>query len=92
MSIPSVHSAAQTHQIGLLRTLVSENPSLVNAIDADERTPLHWGASSGDLDIVRYLVDQKAEVDKVDGSGWSALHIAGNFGPLYPESALIIAQ
>ncbi|KIK58084.1 hypothetical protein GYMLUDRAFT_171698 [Collybiopsis luxurians FD-317 M1] len=42
----------------------------------DERTPLHWAASSGSLEIVRYLLDQKAEVDKVDGSGWSALHIA----------------
>ncbi|KAJ3994917.1 ankyrin repeat-containing domain protein [Lentinula boryana] len=68
MSTLSVHSAALTHQIGLLRTLVSENPSLVNVADADERTPLHWAASSGDLDIARYLIDQKAEVDKVDGS------------------------
>ncbi|KAJ4480237.1 ankyrin repeat-containing domain protein [Lentinula aciculospora] len=76
MSTLSIHSAAQTHQIGLLRTLVSQDPSLLNAVDADERTPLHWAASSGDLDIVRYLIDQKAEVDKVDGSSWSALHIA----------------
>ncbi|GAW02297.1 26s proteasome non-atpase regulatory subunit 10 [Lentinula edodes] len=68
MTTLSVHSAAQTHQSGLLRTLVSENPSLVNAVDVDERTPLHWAASSGDLDIARYLIDQKAEVDKVDGS------------------------
>ncbi|KAJ4467677.1 ankyrin repeat-containing domain protein [Lentinula edodes] len=80
MTTLSVHSAAQTHQIGLLRTLVSENPSLVNAVDVDERTPLHWAASSGDLDIARYLIDQKAEVDKVDGSGWSALHIAVSAG------------
>ncbi|KAJ3876856.1 ankyrin repeat-containing domain protein, partial [Lentinula edodes] len=36
--------------------------------------------SSGDLDIARYLIDQKAEVDKVDGSGWSALHIAVSAG------------
>ncbi|KAE9401288.1 ankyrin [Gymnopus androsaceus JB14] len=46
----------------------------------DERTPVHWAASSGSLEIVRYLIDHKAEVDKVDGSGWSALHIAASAG------------
>ena len=44
----------------------------------DERTPIHWAASSGSLDIVRYLIDQQAEVNKVDNSGWTPLHIAGN--------------
>ncbi|KAJ7590226.1 hypothetical protein C8J56DRAFT_783512, partial [Mycena floridula] len=33
--------------------------------------------SSGDIDIVRYLIDQKADIDKTDGGGWSPLHIAG---------------
>ncbi|KAF9449748.1 ankyrin, partial [Macrolepiota fuliginosa MF-IS2] len=43
----------------------------------DERTPLHWAASSGSLDIARFLIDQKVEVDRPDISGWTALHIAG---------------
>ncbi|KAA1467138.1 ankyrin, partial [Dentipellis sp. KUC8613] len=36
--------------------------------------------SSGALDIVRYLLDEKAEVDKIDASGWTALHIAVSAG------------
>ncbi|KDR78689.1 hypothetical protein GALMADRAFT_63768, partial [Galerina marginata CBS 339.88] len=36
--------------------------------------------SSGSIDIVRFLIDQKAEEDKTDGSGWTPLHIAGNAG------------
>ncbi|EIM88340.1 ankyrin, partial [Stereum hirsutum FP-91666 SS1] len=36
--------------------------------------------SSGSVDIARYLVDQKADIDKVDASGWSALHIAVSAG------------
>ena len=43
----------------------------------DDRTPLHWAASSGSIDIARYLIDQKAQVDKPDSSGWTPLHIAG---------------
>ncbi|ESK96218.1 26s proteasome non-atpase regulatory subunit 10 [Moniliophthora roreri MCA 2997] len=80
MTTLSVHSAAQTHQVGLLRTLVTEDPKLVNAIDADGRTPLHWAASSGSLDITRILIEGKADVDQVDGSGWTALHIAVSAG------------
>ncbi|PPQ63235.1 hypothetical protein CVT24_005695 [Panaeolus cyanescens] len=80
MSRLSVHSAAQNNQLSLIRTLITEDPKLVNAVDADERTPLHWAASSGSIDIVRFLIDQKAEVDKVDGSGWTPLHIAVSAG------------
>ncbi|KAF7977136.1 hypothetical protein HWV62_4537 [Athelia sp. TMB] len=80
MTTLSVHSAAQNNQLSLLRSLVSEVPKQVNAVDVDGRTPLHWAASSGSIDIVRYLIDQKAEVDKADGSGWTPLHIASSAG------------
>jgi 26S proteasome non-ATPase regulatory subunit 10 len=43
----------------------------------DERTALHWAASSGAADVARYLLDLKADVDKADGTGWTALHMAG---------------
>ncbi|EEB88259.1 hypothetical protein MPER_14004, partial [Moniliophthora perniciosa FA553] len=36
--------------------------------------------SSGSLDITRSLLEGKADVDQVDGSGWSALHIAVSAG------------
>ncbi|KAJ7671446.1 ankyrin repeat-containing domain protein [Mycena polygramma] len=77
MSSLSVHSAAQNNQLHVVRSLVSENPRLINALDADERTALHWAASSGSVDITRFLIDKKAEVDLVDNSGWTPLHIAG---------------
>ncbi|TEB27097.1 ankyrin [Coprinellus micaceus] len=79
MSI-TVHTAAQNKQLNVLRSLVSEDPALVNSVDVDERTPLHWAASSGALDIARFLIDRKAEVDRSDNSGWTPLHIAVSAG------------
>jgi ankyrin repeat protein len=43
----------------------------------DGRTPLHWAASSGSTEIACYLIAKNCDVDKVDESGWTALHIAG---------------
>ncbi|EJF64724.1 ankyrin, partial [Dichomitus squalens LYAD-421 SS1] len=76
----SVHDAALNKQFGLVRSLVSQDPVLVNAIDDDGRTPLHWAASSGSVDIVRFLIDQKADVNRGDSGGWTPLHIASSGG------------
>ncbi|KAH8977483.1 prosome, macropain 26S subunit, non-ATPase, 10, isoform CRA_c [Lactarius hatsudake] len=80
MSSTSVHAAAQNNQLSLLRSLVSEDATSVNAVDTDSRTPLHWAASGGHLDVVAYLLANGAGVDKTDDSGWTALHIAASSG------------
>ncbi|KAK0222843.1 ankyrin repeat-containing domain protein [Armillaria nabsnona] len=80
MSTLSIHNAAQSNQPGLVKALVTENPKSVNALDADDRTPLHWAASSGSLEITRYLIDNKADIDLPDNSGWTPLHIAASAG------------
>ncbi|KAJ7220292.1 ankyrin repeat-containing domain protein, partial [Mycena pura] len=36
--------------------------------------------ASGSIEIVRFLIDKEAEVDLVDNSGWSPLHIAVSAG------------
>ncbi|KAF9031528.1 ankyrin, partial [Hymenopellis radicata] len=36
--------------------------------------------SSGNLEITRYLIDQKASLDLPDNSGWTPLHIAASAG------------
>ncbi|KAL6952094.1 hypothetical protein U1Q18_051914 [Sarracenia purpurea var. burkii] len=44
---------------------------------------LHWAADRGDLDIVRYLVEEKkANMDCLDNEGQTALHYAAACG--YP--------
>ncbi|KAH6909226.1 prosome, macropain 26S subunit, non-ATPase, 10, isoform CRA_c [Coprinopsis sp. MPI-PUGE-AT-0042] len=89
MSSITVHTAAQNKQLSVLKALLADNSGLLNTVDADERTPLHWAAWSGSVDIVRFLVDQKAEIDKTDNSGWTALHIAASAGNLEVVQELI---
>ncbi|KAF8307882.1 putative proteolysis and peptidolysis-related protein [Clavulina sp. PMI_390] len=76
MSTLSIHNAAQQNQASLVRSLLTANASLLNAKDADGRTPLHTAASTGSLDSTRYLLDQKADVNARDEMGWTPLMIA----------------
>jgi 26S proteasome non-ATPase regulatory subunit 10 len=92
MLLKSLNSP-RSDQLSLLRSLLDQDPKSINSIDAvcllticslfsneqkDGRTALHWAASTGSNDIARFLIDQNAEVDKPDGSGWTPLHIAGS--------------
>ncbi|KAF8207004.1 prosome, macropain 26S subunit, non-ATPase, 10, isoform CRA_c [Mycena galopus ATCC 62051] len=80
MSVLTVQTAAQNNQLHVVRSLISQDPKLINSVDVDERTALHWAASSGSTDIVRFLVDKEAEIDPVDNSGWTPLLIAVSAG------------
>lgn len=72
-----------TEQTNLVRSLLNNDPSLLNSVDSDGRTALHWAASSGALDVVRELLTHGGvEVDKRDNSQWTPLMIAGVFSLL----------
>ncbi|QRV90407.1 ankyrin repeats [Ceratobasidium sp. AG-Ba] len=64
----SIHSAALQNQPSLVRSLLTAEPKLLDAKDADERTPLHWAASSGAIEIVQDLISRKATIDPKDNS------------------------
>ncbi|KAF8596546.1 ankyrin [Ceratobasidium sp. AG-I] len=72
----SIHNAALQHQASLVRSLLSAEPKLLDAKDVDERTALHWAASSGAIEIVQDLISRKAAIDSKDNSGWTPLMIA----------------
>jgi ankyrin repeat protein len=44
----------------------------------DGRAAIHWAALNKDgTEIVKFLLEQKADVSRTDPNGWTALHIAG---------------
>jgi hypothetical protein len=55
----------------------SAHAPFLTSVRQDTRTPLHWAASVGALDVARFLLDHGANADLADGAGWTPLHIAG---------------
>jgi len=77
----TIHQAAQNNQLYVVQSLLSQDSSLVNAVDVDGRTALHWAALTPEApELVRYLIEKQAEIDKPDAAGWTPLHIAVSSG------------
>ena len=50
-------------------SLVKANPELVKQVDSTEQTALHWACKRGHTDIVKFLVECKANVLTRDAIG-----------------------
>mmetsp|Transcript_33191 Transcript_33191/g.83752 ORF Transcript_33191/g.83752 Transcript_33191/m.83752 type:complete len:182 (+) Transcript_33191:23-568(+) len=72
--VPLMSEAAFKGDIAMLERLVARGAS-VNQHDQYDRTPLHFAAFNGHLEAVRWLIDQKADVN-VSG-------VVNGFTPLF---------
>ncbi|RSH78804.1 uncharacterized protein EHS24_001713 [Apiotrichum porosum] len=101
----SIHRATQEGQPGLIRTLLAENPKLINAKDelilsnspdVEARDALGWtplvvAAASGQSESARELLDAGAKVDAANDKGQTALHYAASKGNV-PMGRLLITR
>lgn len=51
----------------------------LNTADYDGRSPLHVAACEGHLNVVEYLLNERANVDAIDRFGHTPLHNAEHF-------------
>ncbi|GMR59301.1 hypothetical protein PMAYCL1PPCAC_29496, partial [Pristionchus mayeri] len=65
-------------ETAILLTLIRKAP--VNARDLDERTPLMWAASNGNVDALLSLKQGGGEMNGVDRDGMTLLHMAASAG------------
>lgn len=75
-----IHTAAENGDLELVKKLISENPKLVDAPDREGKTPLHYAAAKGNLEVVEFLVKNGANVNARNSSGITPLYLAKGFG------------
>jgi len=76
----TIHDAAAENDLAGVQQLLKADPKLLNTPDADGRTLLIIASAWGYLPMVTFLLDSKAELNRVDNDGFSALHWAAGTG------------
>ena len=76
---PDVFRLALENQNNLLASALDHHPNLLNAkdVNSDDRTALHHAASNASLQAVTVLLEQGADVNALDGMGFTPLICAG---------------
>ncbi len=72
----TVHTAAFDGDLTQVESFVKEDPSVVSHRDDEGRTPLHYAARNGHLDIVQFLLKNGADINAYDTEGWTPMRFA----------------
>lgn len=75
-SAQSIHDLAASGNVERVLALLSTDPALIAARDANARTPLHLATRGGHLAMVEALVGAGADVNAADKDGTPPLHSA----------------
>jgi len=75
-----IHVAAQQGDLVTVRSLLSDNPSLLQEQDPFGNTPLHVAAINGHRDVAEFLVSQGAVIDAGDNEKSTPLDVAAQNG------------
>jgi ankyrin repeat protein len=71
-----LHQAMASGNVNVIRYLISEAQADINLLTCDRTTPLMTATARGHFEIVKVLLEQKAEVNIQTIKGLSALHLA----------------
>ena len=69
MSGGNIHAFARRGVLRELTQLVELYAADVNEADVHKMTPLHYAAKRGFTDIIKYLIERGAEIEKRNGTG-----------------------
>lgn len=87
-----IHSAARSGHLQIMESLVRANSDVTTVADQQGITALHIAAFRGDCDIIRFLLDAKADPSAATNTGRTPVHIAASRGHLKALDILLEAN
>ncbi|MBT5953166.1 hypothetical protein HOG98_00435 [bacterium] len=75
-----IHWSVVSNSRTILKQVLEKTNEGINQIDVFGRSPLHWAAQKGDLDVVSLLVERGAKINIKDKYEQTALLIAAFYG------------
>lgn len=86
-----LHRAVRKNDVKTARELVAAGANVNEGLDSDGRTPLIDAARFNKKDAVRFLLENKADVNKASDNGWTPLHWVVSQGKLSMLKTLVEA-
>ncbi|MCX6558445.1 MAG: ankyrin repeat domain-containing protein, partial [Candidatus Aminicenantes bacterium] len=86
-----IHKAASAGDLETVKRLLEQNPKLLQEMDENGRTPLHWACRGVHFDLVKYLVERGADVNARDNGAMAPLHSVASRGHLDAAKLLLAA-
>ncbi|XP_070579349.1 dentin sialophosphoprotein-like isoform X2 [Ptychodera flava] len=87
---PTIHEATKNGDLDRVKALVARNKSLVNEPDEVGRTPLHIAAEHNQLDILKWLPLNGADINHETRTGYTCMHTAALSGHVRCMNALSV--
>ena len=58
-------NAASNNNLDIMKTMIGDID--INVSDYDKRNALHLSCANGHYDVVKFLIDSKADINQIDG-------------------------
>ncbi len=71
-----IHETVKKGDLAAVKKLILADSNLVNLPDENQRTPLHWACRGTNLELIAFLVKNKANVNALDVNNVVPLHSA----------------
>jgi ankyrin repeat protein len=71
-----VVEAAKNGDLETVRTILARDPSKLDATDENKYTALHWACMRAHWDVVKYLIEEGADLNVVGGDGGTQINWA----------------
>jgi ankyrin repeat protein len=71
-----IHTAVLKGDLPAIRSILAADPAAVNSPAGNGALPIHGAAAVGRVDVLEFLISQKADPNAVDPTGETPLHIA----------------
>lgn len=77
----TIFTACEQGNLALLKTMLFDNPELLNSVDENGDSLLHIACAKGNEEIIKFLLNSKINPNVMNNKGLYPIHVAAKYAP-----------